>query len=156
MSQMKNIWKEEQRRGKVAVIPLKLFLKTLSPYNPSDSLLKAAMPQKWSRKIDACFADNASFLTVWVSGAKKGWCMTLSLFFLFPPLNSDASVFITYKQKSLLSQKLISLWSFTIFWKGDLLVQLLLLQCQHSSQSWCIYPHRTFWRRDNALIEHRG
>lgn len=97
-------------------ILLKLFLKTLAPYNPSDSLLKAVMPQKQSRKIDACCADNASFLTVWVSGAKKGRCMTLSLFLSFFSLLTQIQVYLSHiKQKSLLSQKANSFIEFYYF-----------------------------------------
>lgn len=68
---MTNTQKEDQGRRKVIVIyrraHLKSLLKTLAPGNPSDGLIEstdALMPQKWSRKADACCADNVSFLTV--------------------------------------------------------------------------------------------
>lgn len=107
------------------------------------------MPQKWSRKIEACCADNASFLTVWVSGAKKGWYMTLSLFLFFLRCKC-----IYYAAGWNLFAKKVNFFplSFTIYWKGQLFIQLSLLQHQSSSQSWCIYPHRIIWRRDNTLI----
>lgn len=42
--------------------------------------------------------------------------------------------------------------SFTIYWKGELLIQLSLWQHQSSSQFWCIHPHRIIWRRDNTYL----